>query len=367
MRVMIARKYYPFRKKNSMKRFLYIGLIFCLLAIFTTPTRAGNPDRQGEAGAYELLMNPWARSAGLHTMTTSYIMGVEALQLNVAGLARINRTEVLIGHSVYLQGTDIRTNAFGLGQRIGKNGVFGFSLMALDFGDIRVTTTDQPEGTGATFSPNFFNLGLSYAHTFENKVSVGVTVRTISESIADVSAFGFAIDAGVQYVTGEQDNFKFGISLRNIGSRMTFAGEGLATQGPNPNNGNYDLTFEQRAASFELPSMLNIGLSYDFYPAENNRLTVVGNFTANSFSRDEIGAGLEYSLNDNFMLRAGYRYELDVDDEIQSSIYTGLSAGASVEVPLSREEKNRRLGIDYAYRATRVFNGTHNFSVRIAI
>ncbi len=350
-----------------MKRFFSFFIIICLLPAAVTVVRAGNPDRQGEAGAYELLMNPWARSAGLHTLTTSFVMGVEALQLNVAGLSRINKTEILVGHSIYLQGTDIRTNAFGIGQRVGKNGAFGFSIMALDFGDIRVTTTDQPEGTGATFSPSFFNIGLSYAHTFENKVSVGITLRGISEAIADVSAFGFAVDAGVQYVTGEQDNFKFGISLRNVGSRMTFGGEGLSTQGPSPNNGGYDLTYDQRAASFELPSMLNIGMSYDFRFGEAHRLTTVGNFAANSFSRDEIGGGLEYSLKDMFMLRAGYRYEIGVENEIEASIYSGVSAGASIEVPLSRDNKNTRLGIDYAYRQTRVWNGTHNFSVRIAI
>ncbi|MDX1941201.1 MAG: PorV/PorQ family protein [Saprospiraceae bacterium] len=350
-----------------MKRFLPIPYIIILAAFFSTTIQAGNPDRQGEAGAYELLMNPWARSAGLHTLTTSNIFGVEALQLNVAGLSRIDKTEILVGHSLYLEGTGIRTNAFGIGQRIGKSGTFGFSLMALDFGDIRVTTADQPEGTGATYSPSFFNIGLSYAHIFENKVSVGITLRGVSESIADVSAFAFAVDAGVQYVTGEQDNFKFGISLRNVGSRMNFGGEGLATQGPSPNNGGYDLTYAQRSASFELPSMLNIGMSYDFLFGEKHRLTAIGNFTANSFSRDEIGAGLEYSLNNMFQLRGGYRYELDVEDEIQASIYSGLSAGASFEVPLSRDKKNTRFGVDYAYRQTRVWNGTHNFSVRISI
>ena len=60
---------------------------------------AGNPDRQGEAGAYELLINPWARSAGLHTMTTACIRGVEALQLNPAGLARVKGTEIGLSNS----------------------------------------------------------------------------------------------------------------------------------------------------------------------------------------------------------------------------------------------------------------------------
>ena len=33
-------------------------------AFFLTTVRifGGNPDRQGEAGAYELLLNPWART-----------------------------------------------------------------------------------------------------------------------------------------------------------------------------------------------------------------------------------------------------------------------------------------------------------------
>ena len=42
---------------------------------------AGNPDRQGEAGGYELLLNPWARNAGLHAMSTSFAYGVEAMQI----------------------------------------------------------------------------------------------------------------------------------------------------------------------------------------------------------------------------------------------------------------------------------------------
>lgn len=351
-----------------MNKLLY-AIILTVAVVFAVagPASAGNPDRQGEAGAYELLLNPYARSAGLHTMTTANITGVEAMRLNVAGMSRINKTEIQVSHGIYLQGTDINMNAFGVAQRVGENGTFGFSIMALDFGDIRVTTTDQPEGTGATFSPNFFHIGLAYSHIFENKISVGVLFRGISEAIADLSAIGFAIDAGVQYVTGPQDNFKFGISLRNVGSRMTFGGEGLAVQAPSPNGVAYELTFDQRAASFELPSALNIGLAYDFLIGKNNRITAVGNFTANSFSQDQIGGGLEYAFNEMFMLRAGYKYEFGSEDEIQGPIYTGLSAGATMEVPLSKENKDTRFAIDYAYRNTKVWNGTHNIGVRINI
>ncbi len=328
---------------------------------------AGNPDRQGEAGAYELLMVPYARMAGLHAMNTSMVTGVEAMHLNIAGLSRVNKTEIVLGNALYLQGTGMKINALGLSQKVGKNGAFGLSLMALDFGDIRVTTTQQPEGTGVFYSPNFFNLGFGYSHIFENKISVGVLFRLISESIADVSAAGFALDAGVQYVTGPKDNFKFGISLRNIGSRMTFGGEGLSTFTKGAGDTDYELTFSQRSAGFELPSVLHIGLSYDFYASEAHRLTVLGNFTANSFSQDQLGAGLEYSLKDMFMLRGGYKYEFGSEDPVTAPIYTGLCAGASVQVPFSKENKNVKFGIDYAYLQTRLWNGTHNIGIRINI
>lgn len=348
---------------------LLIGLFITGILLFdTAPAHAGNPDRQGEAGAYELLMNPWARSSGLHTLNTSFIRGVEAMRLNVAGMSRIDKTELLVGHTWYLEGTGIALNAFGFSTRVGESGAMGISIMAVDFGDIEVTTTDLPEGTGATYSPNFFNLGFAYANTFENKVSVGFVLRGVSESTADLSAFGLAVDAGVQYVTGVQDNFKFGISIRNVGSPMRFGGEGLSFQGDNPGSqGSYTLTYDQRSAKFELPSVLNIGLSYDFLLNTKNRITPVGNFTSNSFSRDQIGAGLEYSFREMFFLRGGYRYDLGItSDAADKNVYSGISAGASIEVPLSKEGSNR-FGIDYAFRATNPFNGTHNISIRFSL
>ena len=327
---------------------------------------AGNPDRQGEAGAGELLLNPWARSAGFHTLNTSMIEGVEAMRLNVAGLVRINRTQVLIAHTMYLRGSDISMNAVGLAHKVGRNGAFGISIVSMDFGETEVTTTEQPEGTGATYSPNFFHIGLSYSHIFENKISVGITARLISESTADLNAQGVAFDAGVQYVTGEKNNFKFGVSLRNVGTPMRFGGEGLSVRQQNPEEViSYDLTFDQRATRFELPSVLNIGVSYDFILNPKHRITILGNFISNSFSRDALGAGIEYSLNETFMIRAGYRSDLgSAADVALNNVYTGISAGVSIEVPFSKN-KETKLGIDYAYRDSNPWNGTHNFSIRL--
>ncbi len=344
-----------------------ISLFFAL--IFAATTFAGNPDRQGEAGAYELLLNPWARTVGLHAMNTSMVRGVEAMNLNIAGLSRINNLEVGIGHSIYLQGTGLSLNALGIAKKMGESGALGISLNALSFGKIPVTTNGLPEGTGASFSPTFFNLGVSYSHWFEKKVSVGITLRMINESLADVNAFGFSIDAGVQYMTGSTENpdrFKFGISLRNVGSPMSFGGQGLNNSGTNPDGTqSYLLTYKKTAANFELPSQLNIGAAFDILPSEKLKLTGLVNFTSNAFARDEAGGGLELGIGNLLVLRGGYKYEIGATAaDPNKSVYTGVAAGMSFNVPLSKEV-GQTISIDYGFLHTRTWNGTHNIAVRI--
>lgn len=353
--------------KRPMKKFIQSILTVGLFLLIGISVYAGNPDRQGEAGAGELLFNPWARSAGIHTMNTSSISGVEAMRLNVAGIGRINDKEVLIGNTRLYEGSTLKLNALGFVSKMGGSGAFGITLTSVDFGEIPITTEDQPEGTNATYSPSFFNLGIGYSYTYDNKISVGVLFRVISESLPTVSAFGMGIDAGVQYVSGEKDNFKLGISLRNIGSPLRFSGQGLGyqVQAPTSNGTNYTITLDQRSEEFELPSMLNIGISYDYYFADNLFVRGIGNFTSNAFSRDQIGVGAELFLFDKFALRGGYRYELDGGSIDQENIYTGLSAGASIDVPINKAGSSK-FGVDYAYRATDPFRGTHNVAIRLS-
>ncbi|HMS70113.1 MAG: PorV/PorQ family protein [Saprospiraceae bacterium] len=348
-----------------MKRNLLIATFSTLMSFSAI---AGNPDRQGESGASELLFNPWARSSGLHSLNTSSVMGVEAMNLNIAGLSRILKGEVLLANNRIFEGTGLQLNSGGYATKMGSNGTFGISISSLSFGDIEVTTSDQPEGTGGTYSPNFFNIGLGYSYMYANKISVGLLVRGVSEALPDITAFGFSIDAGVQYVSGDKENFRLGISLRNIGSPMKFSGQGLAFQGPNEDpsvSGNqYNLTYYQRSEGFQLPSLLNIGISYDWYLADKTFLRAMGNFTSNTFARDEIGGGMEFSFKDMFMLRGGYRYTLkQTGSAFQNDVYTGVSAGASILLPLSKGA-DQKFGIDYAYRATNPFRGTHNLSLR---
>ena len=182
-------------------------LLSLLLGLGCATAYAGNPDRQGEAGAYELLLNPFARSAGLSSMSTAYVAGAEAMRINVAGLGRVDGFEVTASNMQYLVGTDIDMNAVGFAADLGRGQAIGVTLAALSFGEIDLTTTSTPEGSGATFSPTFFHIAIGYSKTFDEKISVGVGMRFINEAIFNASATGFAVDAGVQYVRGEDDAF----------------------------------------------------------------------------------------------------------------------------------------------------------------
>jgi hypothetical protein len=83
--------------------------------------------------------------------------------------------------------------------------------------------------------------------------------------------------------------------LDNVGPPMSFSGDGLSIDMLNPST-SISIGMQQRVASFELPSQLNIGASYDFNFNENQKLTFAGSFSANSFSKDQFRTGAEYTL-----------------------------------------------------------------------
>jgi hypothetical protein len=330
---------------------------------------AGNKDRAGQAGATELLINPFARSSGWGGANTAGAHGLESMYLNVAGTAFTEHTELMFCHTNWLGGTDIGINSFGFTQRVGATGAIGLGIMSMDFGEIDITTVDLPEGGIGTFHPTYTNIALSFAKGFSRSIYGGVVVKAISESIADVAARGVALDAGIQYVTGKYDQVKFGISLRNVGPRMRFSGDGLSFKGVAP-TGAYAMTVQQRSADFDLPTLINIGGTYDFYfskdstSMKNHRLTAAGNFTSNSFSKDEFRVGVEYAWKSMFMVRGGFVYEDGITSkELTTSAFTGPTVGATIELPFGK--RGSTFGIDYSYRATNPFNGVHSFGARI--
>lgn len=351
-----------------MKKILFLVFVASAVSAF-----AGNPDRRGESGASELIMNGWARSTGMWGMNSASVRGIEAERINPAGLAFIRKTDFQLAYSLWMQGSGLGVVQAGVAQQVNRN-VFSLHIQALNFGQIIRTTVENPQGGIGTYSPHFINIGLTYARVFSRSIYGGVTVRLINEGIDNVNAFGFAVDAGLQYVTGKKKNIHFGVALRNVGTPMTFRGDGFSFQG-DAESGSYQLAFDRKSQKFDLPVQLNIGAAYDLLlgnkvvlaPGEETqdyRVTFAANFTSNAFGNDHFGGGLELSYRDIFMLRGGYRGEIGIAKAAtRKSAYTGFSAGMTVEAPFKKDGTGPRLGIDYSFRSTDPYMGTHSLGL----
>jgi len=153
---------------------------------------------------------------------------------------------------------------------------------------------------------------------------------------------------------------------------MRYQGDGLSRQAVvNSISNTYELSVSNRSAAFELPALVNIGFSYDIYLtgdstgiSKTHRLTVNSNYTSNSFTYDNGMLGLEYAWKEMLMFRGGLLVEKGIfGGETRRTAFTGPAAGLTFELPFG--EKKSTVGLDYSYRFTNPFGGTHTFGLRL--
>jgi hypothetical protein len=371
----LSRPIIKYFDNSDMKKYLTKSLLLAGFVAASVSAIAGNKDRTGQAGATELLINPWGQSTGVFGLNGSYVKGLEAMKVNIAGLSYVKNTEVGVAHSIYLRGSNVTVNNLGIAQKLGNFGVLGFNMMSMGFGEIEITSFNNPEGPVGTFKPQFLTFQLGFAKEFSNSIHAGLGMTFVSEQISSVRASGAAFEGGVQYVTGKRDNFHFGVTLRNVGTNMRFSGTGFAINAEQPESQNGQVfNAEIPREKFELPTYLNFGVSYDFYLDEKrlkseddvpkHRATVMGNFTSNSFLNDYLGAAVEYSFKETFMVRGGYRYEPEIGGTNSPTFFTGVAAGLTVQQPIG--ESGPIAALDYSFRPTKTpNNGVHTFTLRL--
>lgn len=347
-------------------RTIVIASLTIIIGLTSTELFAGNKDRAGQAGASELLVNPWAVSSGWGNAGMASVKGVDAMWSNVAGISFVNTMDLNFSYTSWLAGSGTSVASFGGLVRVSESIVAGLSFMSMSFGTIEKTTTENPDGGIGTFKPNLMNINIAVAKSFSNSIHGGFVLKIINEQIADMSGTGVALDAGIQYVTGLTDNIHFGISLKNIGPTMKYKGDGLSIK-TLLEGMESSITVVQRADEFELPTQLNIAAAYDFNFADASRLTIAFNFNSNAFSKDQFIVGLEGSFRDILLLRGGYTFEKgifkNIEDADCSNVNKGLSLGASVQAPLNK--KGLKVCLDYSYRNTAHWKGTHSIGARI--
>ena len=355
-------------------------LIFTLLLIMASSAFAGSKSRRGTAGAQELMIPMGSRGIAMSGAYVAGLSGIEAASWNIAGLANMDKTgEALFSNNNWI--ADIGLTYGAVAAKFG-NSVYGISLKSVNFGDIAVTTTDEPDGTGAMYTPTYITMGFLYARKVTDRILFGSSMKLVSERIMRESAFGIVLDAGVQYRTGT--GLQLGASIRNLGLNMQFDGSDLEEL-HQPSGTEPGTPIEPRRIvlqEFELPTTIELGVGYgpiDFGPA---KATFAGSFLNNNFSFDEIRLGAEISLMNMLSLRGGIAIGVDpepygadmiqdTDDDSDDDAFENNSEefiwGPTIGFGLDLSRlTGMGLSVDYAYRTAEYFDGVQWLTFKVA-
>ncbi|HEV8539176.1 MAG TPA: PorV/PorQ family protein [Bacteroidota bacterium] len=347
-----------------MKKVLYGYLIvFICVATVLLPgnTRAQN-QRVGTSAAPELLIPVGARDLALGGSSIASTQGVDAIYWNPGGLGRLGPSaEGLFSYMSYI--ADIGVSYGAVAGHFGSFGVVGLSVKSLSIGDIPLTTADDPEGeSGRLFSPTYFTLGLSYGRQLTDNISAGGTTKIISESVDQVSATGIAFDLGIQYNNlASVPGLGLGVTIKNIGPQLKFDGPGLLHNAVSTDGSRPVQPYSSVAASFELPSLVEIGLAYVRKIEDNMVWSVNSSFTNNNLYLDEYHLGGEYGYvlkEVQLFGRGGYSFLANTEGDAQ---IFGITLG----VGISYKAENTDITFDYAYRQADFFENNNVVSLKV--
>jgi hypothetical protein len=258
---------------------------------------------------------------------------------------------------------DIGVSYGAVGANMGEFGNIALSVKSLDFGDIPLTSQDDPEGRGGRiFTPTFVTVGLSYGRGLTDAIAVGTTLKLISEQIDRVGASGVAIDFGVQYhgLAGVQ-GLQMGVAVKNIGPQLRYDGTGLYQRGTASGGGRPEQFYKVDPAAYELPSVIEIGLGYSGMASDNMTWNLNGSFTNNNLYLDEYRVGGELGvMMDELHLfgRAGLAMvpQADENTDIFGSTF-GFGVGYLTG--------GINLTLDYAYRQVEFFDANQVISLKV--
>jgi len=335
---------------------LIFTLVFLLLV--SLPLYGGDENRIGSAAGVQVQQPVGARDLAMGGANIVYTKGIDALYWNPAGLSNMETQYggMFTTNTIF---NDIQVNYMGLGVNLGNWGAFALDIKTFDFGDIPLTTIEDMDGaSGATFSPDFSTIGVTYANKLTNAIQVGGKIKFVTESIPRASASAVVFDVGIQYKgIGGIEGVSFAVAAKNIGTNMKYGGSGLLTQEVNPLSGRTDY-FDRAASSDQLPASLEIGIAYDYMVMEKNNLLISGVFQNNNVEMDMMRFGVEYSYDNFVALRGGYVYSDGVD--AKDLLYT-FTLGAGIKYNVG----GAALSLDYCFRDSQYFDANNMFTLSV--
>lgn len=337
-------------KKNYKIKYLILGFAFiCSVNLFSQ-------SKTGTTIGQFLKIEPSARISALGNAGSALYGEAVASYFNPASLGRLENSDIQFTHNNWL--ADINYNYAVGAIKIGGVGTFSVQVTSLNSGEIDVRTVDQPLGTGERYTVTNFALGVGYGMMLTDRVSVGLQLNYIQESIwhSDLTAFG--LNFGVQYEV-EKGGLMLGASVSNFGPRASYNGRDLYVNydfDSDKNGDNDKLPAELRTDSYSLPTVFRVGATYPVKINESNLLLISAEATHPNDNFESVNVGAEWTLFNTFSVRAGYR-DLFLQDSEGGLM---LGAGAKVEV-----NSVYNIRFDYAWGDYGRLAEAHRFTVGI--
>jgi len=309
-----------------------IILLAPLAVLLLQPGLAFGQAKVGTAGAQFLEIGVSARAIGMGEAFLGVSDDASALYYNPGALSLLTQKEVVFTHVDYPAG--IKYEFIGFVYPVPSlAGTIGAAFYALHMGDMPVTGYDFADGNGQTFTARDYAIALTYSAGLTDRFSVGLTVKNITELLAQYKATGWAMDLGTYYDTGYR-NFKICMAISNFGPDMAFISE-----------------------DYPLPIDFRFGTAIDVVQSEKSRLTAAVQASHPNDNLEKYSVGLEYWFNDIFALRGGKKFNYDYYEE--GDFGGGLTFGAGARFNFSAY----RLNLDYAYQDLGYLDTVNRFSL----
>lgn len=202
-------------------------LAFCLATLTIQYTAAQSGLTETIAPKYSnefLAIGVGANALGVGNAVVAQTNDVLSGYWNPAGLTKVDKwLEAGLMHSEYFAGI-AKYDYLGLAHSIDEKSSIGFTAIRFAVDDIP-NTTQLIDNNGnidydriTTFTAADYGFLFSYARKLNIEgMSLGGTAKIIHRKVGDFAkSWGFGLDAGLQYETGE--NWKFGVMARDVTS-----------------------------------------------------------------------------------------------------------------------------------------------------
>jgi hypothetical protein len=279
----------------------------------------------GTTGAEFMLLGAGARGMALGPAYSAMTRDVEALYYNPAALSLLEGREFGVTMMPYFADSRYLWAGVAMPLAGGEYGI-GISVANFGFNDAPVyTEQDQVNASQLTYNVSETVVGLSFAHSFIDRFSGGVTLKLIQDQLGRASAFGAALDVGTNYhaeLAGRPISMAFVIQNLGLGG-LKHSGTGLdfSALPPTPDPAFPVQGLDPAPARFEaqssvIPVVFRVGIAYDVLSTAANRLTLGGEFNEHYNNQPAFGVSGEYAWSpDNLpiaaALRGSYAYQPD--------------------------------------------------------